>query len=85
MSDIEHFPTGAASQQRTCAPLNTWIIPISGLVFLLMLRPFFPEPVVFLDFEYRTSIITSILLCKHCLTFSLAIVCNRYTKFKKTY
>ena len=35
-----------------------------GLAFVLMLRPFSPGLVMFSDFEYRTSLVTSILPLK---------------------
>ena len=38
------------------------VLPHLGLPFVLMLRPFIDELVMFLDFELRTSLCTSILL-----------------------
>ena len=44
---------GAASKQRTLTPLDTWFLSHSGLAFVLMLRPFSSELVMFSDFEYE--------------------------------
>ena len=44
------FATGAACQQRTLTPQDTWSCPTSGLTSVLMLRPIYPEFVLFPDF-----------------------------------
>ena len=44
------FATGAACQQRTLTPPDTWSCPTLGLAIVLMLRPISPELVLFLDF-----------------------------------
>ena len=44
-----NIATGAASQQRTLTPPNTWSCPIWDFAFVLMLRPFFPELVIYMD------------------------------------
>ena len=44
------FATGAACQQRTLTPPDTWSCPTLGLASVLMLRPISPELVLFLDF-----------------------------------
>ena len=44
------FATGAACQQRTLTPPDTWSCPTFGLASVLMLRPVSPELVVFPDF-----------------------------------
>ena len=44
------FATGAAWQQRTLTPPDTWSCPALGLASVLMLRPISPELVLFLDF-----------------------------------
>ena len=44
------FATGAACQQRTLTPPDTWSCPTSGLTSVLMLRPISPGLVLFLDF-----------------------------------
>ena len=44
------FATGAACQQRTLTPPDTWSCPPLGLASVLMLRPMSPELVLFLDF-----------------------------------
>ena len=44
------FATGAACQQRTLTPPDTWSRPTLGLASVLMLRPISPELVLFLDF-----------------------------------
>ena len=44
------FSTGAACQQRTLTPPDTWSCPTLGLASVLMLRPISPELVLFLDF-----------------------------------
>ena len=49
------FATGAACQQRTLSPPDTWSCPTLGLASVLMLRPNSPELVLFPDF--RVSII----------------------------
>ena len=50
---IWRFPwkiaTGAASQQRTLTPPDTWSCPIRDLLFFLMLRQFFSELVMSTD------------------------------------
>ena len=43
------FATGAACQQRTFTPLDTWSCPIFGLASVLMLKPMSPELVLFPD------------------------------------
>ena len=44
------FATGAACQQRTLTPLDTWSCPTLGLASVLMLRPISPELVLSPDF-----------------------------------
>ena len=44
------FATGAACQQNTLTPSKIWSCPILGLASVLMLRPMFPELVLFPDF-----------------------------------
>ena len=44
------FATGAACQQRTLTPPDTWSCPTLGLASVLMLRPISPELVLFPDF-----------------------------------
>ena len=44
------FATGAACQQRTLTPPDTWSCPTLGLASVLMFRPTSPELVLFLDF-----------------------------------
>ena len=44
------FATGAACQQRTLTPPDTWSCPTLGLASVLMLRPISLELVLFLDF-----------------------------------
>ena len=44
------FATGAACQQRTLTPPDTWSCPTLGLASVLMLIPISPELVLFLDF-----------------------------------
>ena len=44
------FATGAACQQRTLIPPDTWSCSTLGLASILMLRPISPELVLFLDF-----------------------------------
>ena len=44
------FATGAACQQRTLTPPDTWSCPILGLASVLMLRLISPELVLFPDF-----------------------------------
>ena len=56
------FSTGAACQQRTLTPPDTWSCPTLGLASVLMLRPITPEFVLFRTFELRTSFSTSVLL-----------------------
>ena len=40
------YATGAACQQRTLTPPDTWSCPTLGLACVLMSRPFFPELVL---------------------------------------
>ena len=61
------FATAAACQQRTLTPRDTWSCPTFGFACVLMLRPISPELVLFRTFEFRTSLVTSILLCKQCV------------------
>ena len=44
------FATGAACQQRTLTPPDTWSCPTFGLACVLMSRQISPEPVLFPDF-----------------------------------
>ena len=44
------FATGAASQQRTLTPPETWSCPTLGLACVLMSRPISPQLVLFPDF-----------------------------------
>ena len=44
------FATGAAWQQRTLTPSDTWSCPTLGLASVLMFRPSPPELILFLDF-----------------------------------
>ena len=44
------FATGAACQQRTRTPPNTWSCPTLRLACVLMSRPISPELVLFTDF-----------------------------------
>ena len=44
------FATGAACQQRTLTPPDTWSCPTLGLASVLMSRPISPELVLFPDF-----------------------------------
>ena len=44
------FAMGAACQQRTLTPSDTWCSPTLGLSSVLMLRPISPELVLFPDF-----------------------------------
>ena len=48
--------------KEICMVMDTWSCHILGLAFVLMLRPFSLEVVMSPDFQYRTSIGTSILL-----------------------
>ena len=63
LPNMRRFPlnnaTGAASKQRTLTPLDT--LSRLRLAFVLMMRPFSPELVMFSDSEFRTSFGTSIL------------------------
>ena len=40
------YATGAACQQRTLTPPDTWFCPTLGLAFVLMSRPISPELVL---------------------------------------
>ena len=44
------YETGAACQQRTLTPPDTWSCPTFGLACVLMSRPISPELVLFPDF-----------------------------------
>ena len=44
------YATGAACQQRTLTPPDTWSCPTLGLACVLMSRPIFPELVLSPDF-----------------------------------
>ena len=44
------FATGAACQQRTLTPLDTWSCPTLGLVCVLVSRPFSAKLILFPDF-----------------------------------
>ena len=50
------FATGAACQQRTLTPHDTWFCPTFGLACVLISRQVSPELVLFPDFEFRTSL-----------------------------
>ena len=53
---------GVACRQGMLTPQDTWSWPTLGLASVLMLRPIPPELVLFPDFEFRTSLGTSVLL-----------------------
>ena len=58
------FATGAACQQRTLTPPDTWSCPTLGLACVLMSRPISPETcLVSGPFEFRTSLGNFLLLC----------------------
>ena len=67
------FATGAACQQMTPSPPETWSCPTLGLASVLMLRPISPELVLFPDFEFRASLGTSVLLNGHLLQIFVTI------------
>ena len=54
------FATGAACQQRALTPPDTWSCPNLGLASVLMFRSISPELVLFPDFEFWTSLGTSV-------------------------
>ena len=54
------FASGAACQQRTLTPPDTWSCSTLGLASFLMLIPMSPALVLFRTFEFRTSLGTSI-------------------------
>ena len=56
------YATGAACQQRTLTPPDTWSCPTLGLACVLMSRPISPELVLSLDFWIWTSLGTSLCL-----------------------
>ena len=56
------YATGAACQQGTLTPPDTWTCPTLGLACFLMSRRISPELVLSLDFWIRTSLGTSLLL-----------------------
>ena len=47
---LRTYATGAACQQRTLTPPDTWSCPTLGLAYVLMSRPIFPELVLSPDF-----------------------------------
>ena len=59
------FATGAACQQRTHNPPDTWSCPTLGLACVLMSRPISPELIFFPDLEFRPSLGASVLLIKY--------------------
>ena len=76
------YATGAACQQRTLTPPDTWFSPTSGLACVLMSRPFSPEIVLspdfwtsniprYFSFAWSLSNVSS-------LVATLAIVCNLF-------
>ena len=56
------YATGAACQQRTLTPPDTWSCPTLGLSCVLMSRPISPDLSCLRTFEFRTSLGTSLLL-----------------------
>ena len=68
------FATGAACQQRTLTPPDTWSCPTLGLVSVLMLRPISPDLVLFLDF-WVSNIPRYICLCFLPKTHNLTKTC----------
>ena len=85
------FATGAASQQRTLTPPDTWSCPTLGLATVLMLRPISPNLNLscFGTFEFRTSLGTSYLLVDNAsfmyLIFKIKIYNTKlYLKFKSS-
>ena len=59
------YATGAACQQRTLTPPDTWSCPTLGLACVLMSRPISPELVLSPDFWFRTPLGTSLLPYKY--------------------
>ena len=60
------FATGAACQQRTLTPADTWSCPTLGLASVLMLRPISPELVLFLDY-WVSNIPRYFCFCSSCI------------------
>ena len=56
------YATGAACQQRTLTPPDTWSCPTLGLACVLMSRPISPELVLSPDFWISNTLGTSLLL-----------------------
>ena len=56
------FVMGAARQQNTLTPPDTWSCPTLVLASVLLLKPISPELVLFPDFEFWTSLCASVLL-----------------------
>ena len=56
------FVTGAACQQRTLTPPDTWSCPTLGLARVLCRDQSFPNLSSFRTYEFRTSLGTSVLL-----------------------
>ena len=56
------YATGAACQQRTLTPPDTWSCPTLEFACVLMSRPISPELVLSPDFWIRTPLGTSLLL-----------------------
>ena len=69
---IEHY-NGCGQQTEDVYYSGHLVLSHLGLAFVLMLIPFSPELVLFSDFEFRTSLETSILLFKIFLTCVLLI------------
>ena len=67
------FTTGAACQQRTLTSLDTWSRPTLGLKSVLMSRPMSPELALFPDFEFRSYLGTSVLLCIESPSITIAL------------
>ena len=65
------YATGAACQQRTLTPPDTWSCPTLGLACVLMSRPISPE---LLNFEHPSVLLFCILL--HVIMFTAEILGN---------
>ena len=74
-----NIATGAASQQRTLTPLDTWSCPFGTSICSNVETILSWTCHVYGPFEFRTSLGTSILLHKNWIFFQCLIFCVFYT------
>ena len=75
------YATGAACQQRTLTPPDTWSCPTLGLACVLMSRPISPELVLSLDF-WISNIPRYFSFACHCIGVRMCTLERASTTFR---